>query len=292
MDSFQFTTTWKVTEEVINSYNKNGGIILKGVLDNEEVSKVLEFVQNSKDIRKYAYTCDDGSEGKSKLAEWNHPGNDITGLVARSEKIAGTFRDILGGEVYHYHTKLMMKDAEVGGAHAWHQDYGYWYNNGILTPDLGSVFIALDPCTKNNSCLQVLAGSHKMGRVNHMPLTNTTKQGQSVQYGADLQRVTWAKDKYELVHCEIEPGDAIFFHSNLLHTSDQNHSSMRRWVLICAFNMRENNPLVEHYHPCYTKLEMVENDAIKECDITQESTEDKDWVEPTHRHATVLANKK
>ena len=32
---------------------------------------------------------------------------------------------LLGGhEIYHYHSKLMMKDAKTGGAHVWHQDYG------------------------------------------------------------------------------------------------------------------------------------------------------------------------
>jgi len=287
MDAFEFSEYWSVTKDVVDSFNKNGGIILKGVLDNEEVSNVLEFVQNSKEIKQHAYSCDDGQEGKSKLAEWNNPGDDITGMVARSKKIAGTFQDLLGDEVYHYHTKLMMKDAEVGGAHSWHQDYGYWYKNGILTPDMGSVFIALDRCTRKNSCLQVLAGSHKMGRIDHKPLTNSSKQGESVQFGADLQRVIWAKQRYPLVHCELEPGDAIFFHSNLLHTSDQNHSRMRRWVLICAYNTKANNPLIEHYHPCYTKLNMVEDKAIKECDITQNSSEDKGWVEPTHRHTTV-----
>ena len=165
MDSFQFSDSWKVTDDVVRSFNKNGGILLRGVLDNEEVSRVLSYVQGSRNIQQHAYSCDDGAEGRSRLVEWNHPGDDITGMVARSEKIAGTFRDLLGGEVYHYHSKLMMKDAEVGGAHAWHQDYGYWYKNGILTPDLGSVFIALDPCTRSNSCLQVLVGSHKMGRL-------------------------------------------------------------------------------------------------------------------------------
>jgi len=31
---------------------------------------------------------------------------------------------LLGGEVYHYHTKLMMKEPFTGGSHIWHQDYG------------------------------------------------------------------------------------------------------------------------------------------------------------------------
>jgi len=31
---------------------------------------------------------------------------------------------LLGGEVYHYHSKVMMKDAQTGGKQLWHQDYG------------------------------------------------------------------------------------------------------------------------------------------------------------------------
>jgi hypothetical protein len=49
------------------------------------------------------------------------------------------------------------------------------------------------------------------------------KTGDAVQRGADLERVGWAKERCPLVFCELEPGDAIFFHSNLLHTSDQVH---------------------------------------------------------------------
>jgi len=89
-------------------------------------------------------------------------------------------QELLGGqEIYHYHSKLMMKSAEVGGRHVWHQDYGYWYENGCLTPDMGSVFIALDPCTKENGCLRVLSGSHKMGRLDHVSIGNQLEQGEA-----------------------------------------------------------------------------------------------------------------
>ena len=88
---------------------------------------------------------------------------------------------LLGGEVYHYHSKMILKDAKVGGAWAWHQDYGYWYQNGVLTPNLVSVFIAVDPCTKENGCLQVIRHSHHCGRINHV-LTGD-------QAGADRDRV-------------------------------------------------------------------------------------------------------
>ena len=83
-------------------------------------------------------------------------------MVSRSERVVTTFEELLGsGELYHYHSKLMMKEARTGGQHVWHQDYGYWYENGCLYPDMGSVFIALDPCTTENGCLQVLSVSVK-----------------------------------------------------------------------------------------------------------------------------------
>merc|ERR1719273_1340189 len=104
----------------------------------------------------------------------------------------------------------MMKEAHTGGSHVWHQDYGYWYQNGCLFPEMGSVFIPVDRCTKNNSCLQVLKGSHKMGRINH----NLSGE----QAGADLERLKLAKEKFQLVYVEMEPGDALFFHCNLLHS--------------------------------------------------------------------------
>ena len=37
-----------------------------------------------------------------------------------------------------------MKEAHTGGAHVWHQDYGYWYQNGNMLPEMGTVFIAID----------------------------------------------------------------------------------------------------------------------------------------------------
>ena len=40
------------------------------------------------------------------------------------ERVQISPTQLLGGEVYHYHTKLMMKEAHTGGSFIWHQDYG------------------------------------------------------------------------------------------------------------------------------------------------------------------------
>ena len=61
----------------------------------------------------------------------------------------------------------------------------------------------------------------------------------------------------------MEPGDALFFHSNTLHRSDANRSDDPRWALICCYNAARNNPYLEHHHPFYTPLDKVPDSAIK-----------------------------
>jgi ectoine hydroxylase-related dioxygenase (phytanoyl-CoA dioxygenase family) len=149
---------------------------------------------------------------------------------------------------------MVLKDARTGGAWAWHQDYGYWYQNGLLFPDLCSVMIAVDGATQENGCLQLLRGSQNMGRVNHI------LSGE--QAGADMERVDEAKKRLDLVHAEMEPGDAVFFHSNTLHASGANNSENSRWAMICCYNAASNNPYKESHHPGYTRLEKVDDGEI------------------------------
>ena len=60
----------------------------------------------------------------------------------------------------------------------------------------------------------------------------------------------------------MAPGDALFFHPNLLHRSDQNHSEHDRWALICCYNARSNSPYKEGRHPAYTPLVRLEPGAV------------------------------
>ena len=103
--------------------------------------------------------------------------------------------------------------------------------------------------------MQVLRGSHNMGRIDHKFVGEQT--------GADLERVEQAKKRMDLVFCEMAPGTALFFHSNLLHTSEANLSDMPRWGLICCYNSKHNDPYKDHHHPRYTPLEKVPDSAIK-----------------------------
>ena len=164
--------------------------------------------------------------------------------------------DLLGGEVYHYHSKLTAKESFEVGAWEWHQDYGYWYANGCLFPLMASIMIALDNTTKENGCLQVLKSSHSMGRIKHGELA-------SEQVGSEEIWTAEAAKRLETVYIEIKSGDGLFFHCNTLHRSDQNRSLNRRWTLIYCHNSACNDPYLDHHHLHYTKLERVSDDAVR-----------------------------
>ncbi|WP_282610359.1 phytanoyl-CoA dioxygenase family protein [Pelagibius sp. Alg239-R121] len=132
---------------------------------------------------------------------------------------------------------------------------------------MASMMIALDPTTAENGCLKVLRGSHKLGRIDHKLL-------EGEQVGADLMRVEQAQNHLETKLVEMAPGDALFFHCNTLHRSDQNRSDQRRWTLLCCFNAARDDPYIAHHHPGYTKLEKVGDDAIKRAGLKFATSED------------------
>ncbi|VTS04118.1 phytanoyl-CoA dioxygenase family protein [Tuwongella immobilis] len=265
-----------LTPDQLQQYETDGYLLLKGFYAADEIDLLRRAAKEDHALDQHSFGRADGEGGKVRLALWNHPGDGIYGMFARSERIVRVCEQLLGGEVYHYHSKMIMKDARVGGAWAWHQDYGYWYQNGVLFPLLTSVMIAVDPSRKENGCLQVLKGSHHCGRIEHV-LTGD-------QAGANRERVDELLKRLELVYVEMEPGDALFFHANLLHRSDQNRSEFPRWSMICCYNAARNDPYKDSHHPRYTPLQVVPDSAIRDVGIKRFADDESNvaWLKDKH----------
>jgi ectoine hydroxylase len=263
-----------ITDQMIQEYHRNGFVVARGMFNSEEIELLRRAAKEDRELDQHSYGKGDGEGGTIRLSLWNHPGDTIYGMFARCESIVNSAEKILEGEVYHYHSKMIMKDAKVGGAWAWHQDYGYWYQNGVLFPLLCSASIAVDAATRENGCLQVLSGSHQLGRIDHV-LTGD-------QAGADLERVHEIEKRLPLVYLEMDPGDVVFFHANLLHRSDQNRSDKPRWSMICCYNAARNDPYKEAHHPRYTPLSKVPDAAILEAGLRRfsDTAAPVAWLEP------------
>jgi ectoine hydroxylase-related dioxygenase (phytanoyl-CoA dioxygenase family) len=248
-----------LSDAQVREYRDRGFILGKQFFAPDEIDLLRRAAKEDRALDAHSLNRADGEGGQVRLSLWNHPGDSLYGMFARCESVVNSAEKILSGEVYHYHSKMVMKDAKVGGAWAWHQDYGYWYQNGVVFPLLTSVFIAVDPATRENGCLQVVERSHELGRIEHV-LTGD-------QAGADAERVQEVLKRLPLVHVEMDPGDALFFHCNLLHRSDQNRSASPRWSMICCYNAARNDPYKESHHPRYTPLAKVPDSAIREAGL-------------------------
>jgi ectoine hydroxylase len=107
----------------------------------------------------------------------------------------------------------------------------------------------------------MVAGSHHLGRIDHVPVPG---EGQNV---ADPARMRDILARLEEVPCELEPGDAVFFHSNTLHRSAQNRSPHRRWTLICCYNRIDNDTVTKTDDRYYVKLDRVPDSAVKQAGL-------------------------
>ena len=251
------------------AYERDGYLLVKGFCSQEETDKLYKTALEDDAMRKNALDLNDLSGKKTRLSLWFTPGNDVFGYLTRSKRMVESVGELLdnGSPVCHFHSKLMQKEPKVGGAWEWHQDYGYWYKNQFMFPDqLISVMVALTAANQENGCLQVIKGSHKLGRVNH--------GFSGEQVGADMTMVNIALKAMELVYCELQPGDALFFHSNLLHRSEANLSEHPRWSIISCYCSQSNLAYNETSTSWKTPVNMVPDEAILQWDAASLSDND------------------
>lgn len=226
-----------LTREEAEDYARDGYILRRRLLDEDEVRDFREQARRQLEEEQSAGAVmakGDRDGNTTLLKMWTHAGDDQYGLLARDERMVALARAAIGKPIYLYSHKMTMKQPNEGGAWEWHQDFGYWYNYGCLAPDMMSIYVALDQATRANGCLQVLRGSHRLGRLNHIRENDQTN--------VEAEHMEAALQRFELVHAEMEPGDALVFDGNLLHRSDANRTDTYRWGYICSYNAVENAP--------------------------------------------------
>ena len=241
-------------------YKQDGFVVLPRLFDVEEINLLRRAIEEDPAIAEHSLIRPDQEGFRTRISLWNRAGNSVYGLAARCDRMVETAQTLIGEEVYHYQSKLTAKDPREGGAWEWHQDYGYWYYNGCLRPDMLSCMIALDRSDRNNGCLQLMKGSHKLGRIDHVPLTE--KQNE-----ADPERMKHILAASDIVYGELDPEDVLIFHCNTLHRSDKNLSDKRRWTLIICYNAVSNDAYVKSDDRSCVPLEPVNDSAIKKAGL-------------------------
>ncbi|HMN30807.1 MAG TPA: phytanoyl-CoA dioxygenase family protein [Caldilineaceae bacterium] len=118
-----------------------------------------------------------------------------------------------------FRAMFMNKPARHGSFLAWHQDR---WTDLDRDPQI-TIWIALDPATVANGCVQIIPGSHQA-------LLNPEDSSGFLR--ADQVEEQLAKAKPVML--ELAAGEAVLLHNWLLHASEVNHTDIpRRAFSIC-----------------------------------------------------------
>lgn len=260
---------------------KNGYIIVRGLFDKEEMNILSDTIECDEILHKNEFSVNDGEGRKASLAIWDYLSNDTYANFMASRRMYKIVSGLMNNQcMMHYHTKLMLKHPQIGGAFEWHQDYGYWYQNGLLFPDLLTAFIAVNDCNQSNGCLEILSGSHAMGRIDHIMIGGQTS--------ADPERIEHIEKVCPSQYVELQSGDTLFFHCNLLHRSAPNLSDGPRYALLAAYNTKANVEYKKHHHYS-TDITIREDECIKQMGVVP-TFDENIFLDPKKDLTTVVVN--
>ncbi|MEC4983917.1 MAG: phytanoyl-CoA dioxygenase family protein [Oscillatoria sp. PMC 1068.18] len=251
-------TEFPLTQEQIAHYNEDGYVIVRNFFAPEEIEPLRQACDKDHSLNNTQSEVDYGGTG-FKLSVWSELGDSMLGVMPRMARVVDAAEALEGEECYHWHSKIVLKKPGEGTV-AWHQGFGTWYEDYCLYPKIVSCCIAINENTPENGCLQIAKGSHHLGRIENVMLPNSNSNG------TDPDRLKIVLERLEIVYCEMQPGDAVFFHANTLHGSDLNQTDDIRVALFCTYNVVSNEPynLENQQHHRYIPLEKVPDSALRE----------------------------
>ncbi len=192
----------RLTSAETERFHRDGFVIKPSVFSEAEVATLLAGCDDGVVAANERPTHDEAG-GKSRFSIWYDIHQDVWGAASTDPRIVEPLEQLMGEDMSFYHGKIIFKEPQkepstgAGSSWEWHQDYGYWYDQGFVFPRMMSAWVALDPSTKANGCLQVLRGSHRLGRLDHVKLGD--------QLGIDKGRFAEVRPHVEQVDCEVPP---------------------------------------------------------------------------------------
>ena len=222
-----------LSKEQVDFFNTNGYLAGVKMLDEEQIGRLRNEL--------------------SELADVNHPGHHLFYEFHSNEssdpgtilfhalgawRITKGFHDVLWNPrfmiaasqllgnkpVRFWHDQLFWKPPKKGGVVAWHQDYSYWTRTKPIAHL--TCWCGLDDSTKENGCLQYIAGSHRWGLL-PKPVIAGELQGIK-DFLNEEQKEKFKKPQF----AEVKAGEAIFHHSLTLHGSGENKSDKPRRAFV------------------------------------------------------------
>ncbi len=238
----------KINEPEIEQFLREGYLIRRNLLEAQTVKALVACIDASLNppIAPVEFEADVHYPG-APASRWAEGGQTPRRLMhaygrdqlfrdcATHPDIADTLRVLMASDdirlSQNHHNCIMTKHPGFSSQTSWHQDIRYWRFD---RPELISVWIALGPEFKDNGCLLVLPGSHRLeiapGNFDAALFLRT-----DIDENQDLLDTA--------VPAELYAGDVLFFHSRTLHAAGQNSSSEIKRSIVFTYHTGDNPPI-------------------------------------------------
>ena len=88
----------QLSAEQIQSFLDDGYLIVPHLFDQEEADLLLAAAQADPMMKDHTLDVDDRSGRNSQITVWNHPSNDIWGMVSCSHRVVDAMEGMLGAK--------------------------------------------------------------------------------------------------------------------------------------------------------------------------------------------------
>lgn len=236
-----------VARSLIESYEKNGFVILEDVFTPAEVAVLQQESQRLRDSRELAgleQTITEPDSGEIRSIFKVQSISELYRRLAGDQRLVNLARYILGDEVYLHQTRLNYKPGFRGREFYWHSDFETWHvEDGMPRMRALSISITLTENNEHNGALMLVPGSHRHYVVcpgetpeNHYQ-QSLKKQELGVPPDDALRTLV---EQGGIVPAYGRPGSVIVFDCNTMHGSNSNISPWPRSNLFFVYNAMSN----------------------------------------------------
>jgi ectoine hydroxylase len=236
----------RLSEEQIRSYDEQGFILLRGLFSKDEMRLLQqEAAMLGTPRRAHADANVYEKDGETIRAAWAvEKDSAACARALRSPRILGPVKQLLGEDVYLYHSRLNFKIAGRGDVFQWHTDFASWEQDGVRRGghrDMITAMIVLDDTAPESGPVRYIPGSHVAG-TGLASDYDTTTTSYAIHKVPDEQIARMLAER-PAEQCVEPAGTVAIFSPGLVHGSEANRSGRDRRNLYFVYNRRDNQPV-------------------------------------------------
>ncbi len=234
----------EITDEQIRTYEEDGVLHLRGAVS-------MDWIERARDALDRVLASPGplgsninpaGTEGRFAFETFMNVYDPDFRALAEESPLAEIAARITGSETIHLlYDFFFSKEPHSPHATSWHQDYPSVCCHG---KQVIGTWMPLDVVTYDSGAIEYIKGSHKWNKwfdfpyntekveeeldINYKQLSeggNPEEWGEHFEPQPDFEA---ARDQYDIIHFDTEPGDVVVNNLLLMHGSPGNYTDRRR----------------------------------------------------------------